>query len=257
MRPLRYSINVTLDGCCDHMAVVADEELHRFHAERLARADVLLFGRVIYEMMQEAWRRPESGTWPDSMDESSIEFAEVIDEVGDDRLKVYLYHIPPVAQVGFSLELIGRLRKEFPETVVGLKDSSGDWSNMKAILEAYPGFELFPGAELYMLDGLRAGAAGVISATANVSGKMMRALYDSWEGDGADEKQAKISALRKAIQDHPMIPMLKALVAHFRSDPVWAEMRPPFTAMPSEDAKRAVAAIVGEHDFSMEITVEV
>lgn len=184
-------------------------------------------------------------------------FADVIDEVGDDRLKVYLYHIPPVSQVGFPLSLIERLRKEFPETVVGLKDSSGDWSNMKAILDAFPGFELFPGAELYMLDGLRNGAAGVISATANVSGKMMRELFDNWQGEDADKKQQQISALRMAIQAYPMIPMLKALVAHFRSDPGWAEMRPPFIAMPTEEAKSAVTAITSEHKFTMDVSVTV
>ena len=96
-------------------------------------------------------------------------FAETIEEVGDDQLKVYLYHIPPVAQVGFSLPLIGRLIKEFPDIVVGLKDSSGDWSNTAAILETYPGFEVFPGSEIFLLDGLRKGAAGCISATCNVS----------------------------------------------------------------------------------------
>src|SRR5689334_2867085 len=56
MRPLRYSINITLDGCCDHRAGVTDEELHRYWAENLAQADALLFGRVTYEMMEEAWR---------------------------------------------------------------------------------------------------------------------------------------------------------------------------------------------------------
>ncbi|MCB1511781.1 MAG: dihydrodipicolinate synthase family protein [Hyphomicrobiaceae bacterium] len=184
-------------------------------------------------------------------------FAEVIEEVADDRLRVYLYHIPPVAQVGFPLSLIDRLRKEFPETVVGLKDSSGDWSNMKAILERFPGFELFPGAELFLLDGLRGGAAGVISATANVSGKMMRELFDDWKGEGADAKQEAISALRKAIQSYPMIPMLKALVAHFREDPGWAQMRPPFLPMTAEEAKAAVAAVVSAHKFSMDVSVEV
>ena len=88
-------------------------------------------------------------------------FAEVIEGVGDDQLKVYLYHIPPVAQVGFSLPLIGRLIKEFPDTVVGLKDSSGDWSNTAAILEAYPGFEVFPGSEIFLLDGLQQGRGGL------------------------------------------------------------------------------------------------
>src|SRR5262245_13090449 len=106
-------------------------------------------------------------------------FSEVIEEVADDRLKIYLYHIPPVSQVGFSLGLIGRLRKEFPDVVVGLKDSSGDWNNMKAILETYPDFELFPGSELYLLEGLRHGSCGVISATANVAARQMRKLYDA------------------------------------------------------------------------------
>ena len=71
MRPLRYSINVTLDGCCDHRAIPADEELHRHAVENLERADALLFGRVTYEMMEAAWRPPASGPrpdWPDWME---------------------------------------------------------------------------------------------------------------------------------------------------------------------------------------------
>jgi dihydrofolate reductase len=76
MRPLRYSINVTLDGCCDHRAIVADEELHRHAAENIARADALLFGRVTYEMMESAWRRPSpAGARPDWMEP----FARTID----------------------------------------------------------------------------------------------------------------------------------------------------------------------------------
>ena len=108
-------------------------------------------------------------------------FAEAIEGVGDDKLKVYLYHIPPVAQVGFSLPLIGRLIKAFPSTVVGLKDSSGDWSNTAAILEAYPSFEVFPGSEIFLLDGLRKGGAGCISATCNVSASAIRNVYDNWK----------------------------------------------------------------------------
>src|SRR5262249_39089229 len=76
--------------------------------------------------------------------------AEVIEGVGDNRLKIYLYHIPPVAQVGFSLPLIARLIKEFPDTVVGIKDSSGNWNNTKAVLDAYPKFEVFPGSEVFL-----------------------------------------------------------------------------------------------------------
>jgi dihydrofolate reductase len=79
MRPLRYSINVTLDGCCDHRVVIADEELHRHHAANLERADALLFGRVTYEMMEAAWRRSATGTWPDWMADWMIPFARTID----------------------------------------------------------------------------------------------------------------------------------------------------------------------------------
>ena len=69
MRPLRYSINVTLDGCCDHRAIVPDEDLHRHAAEAIARADALLFGRVTYRMMEEAWRwPPPPGSRPDWME---------------------------------------------------------------------------------------------------------------------------------------------------------------------------------------------
>ena len=79
MRPLRYSINVTLDGCCDHRVGVPDEESDRYWATQLERADALLFGRVTYEMMEAAWRQPASGTWPDWMADWMIPFARTID----------------------------------------------------------------------------------------------------------------------------------------------------------------------------------
>jgi dihydrofolate reductase len=79
MRPLRYSINVTLDGCVDHRVGIPDEESHRYWAASLQRADALLFGRVTYGMMEEAWRQPATGTWPDWMDDSDIAFAQTID----------------------------------------------------------------------------------------------------------------------------------------------------------------------------------
>lgn len=79
MRPLRYSINVTLDGCCDHREGIADADLHRNAADNIARADALLFGRVTYEMMESAWRPTPTGQWPDWMVEWMIPFAQTID----------------------------------------------------------------------------------------------------------------------------------------------------------------------------------
>ena len=80
MRPLRYSINVTLDGCCDHRAMIADEGLHRYATENLARADALIFGRVTYQMMEAAWRQPaRTGVRPDWMEPWMESFARTID----------------------------------------------------------------------------------------------------------------------------------------------------------------------------------
>lgn len=178
-------------------------------------------------------------------------FSEMIEGVAEDDLKVYLYHIPPVAQVGFSLSLIGRLIKAFPDTVVGLKDSSGDWNNTAAILEAHPKFEVFPGSEIFLLDGLRKGGVGCISATCNVAAGPIRKVYDNWRGGEADALQAGITAVRKTIQSYPMIPALKAIIAHFRDDPEWAKMRPPFVELPEADAEKLIAQLKSEYNFGL------
>jgi len=178
-------------------------------------------------------------------------FAEVIEEVADNRLKIYLYHIPPVAQVGFSLSLVGRLIKAFPDTIVGLKDSSGDWTNTAALLATYPGFEVFPGSEVFLLDGLRKGAAGCISATCNVSAAAIRNVYDNWKGPDADKLQADITDLRKAIQAFPMIPALKALIAHYRQDPGWAKLRPPFVGLSTAEADKVIRTLADAHGFKL------
>ena len=117
MRPLRYSINVTLDGCCDHREVLADEELHRHAAENLDRADALLFGRVTYEMMESAWRQPATGTWPAWMDEWEIPFAETID-----RAKKYVVS-STLSGVDWNAEL---LRGDLGQAVQRLKQEPGE-----------------------------------------------------------------------------------------------------------------------------------
>jgi len=155
----------------------------------------------------------------------------VSERVGSAALRLFLYHIPPVAQVGFSLDLVGRLIKAYPDTVVGLKDSSGDWNNTAALLDAFPGFAVFPGSEVFLLDGLRKGGAGCITATGNVNVPGIRKVYENWRTPQADALQAEITTIRKAIQAYPMVPALKRIVAHFHNDPDWATVRPPMTAL--------------------------
>jgi len=174
----------------------------------------------------------------------------VIDKVASPVLRVYLYHIPPVAQVGFSLDLVGRLIAAFPDTVVGLKDSSGDWSNTAALLERFPSFAIFPGSEVFLLDGLRKGAAGCITASGNVNVPGIRKVYENWQGPQADALHAEITSLRKALQAYPMVPALKRIVAHFHNDPDWAAVRPPLVPLDAAQSS-ALIADVAELGFSL------
>ena len=116
---LLYSINVTLDGCVDHEAGIPDDELHRYHAENLDRADALLFGRVVYQMMEEAWRPSPTGAWPEWMDDWMIPFAESID-----RAKKYVVS-STLDHVDWNAELV-----------------TGDLEQAVRDLKAQPGGEL-------------------------------------------------------------------------------------------------------------------
>jgi 4-hydroxy-tetrahydrodipicolinate synthase len=163
--------------------------------------------------------------------------ANVIDQVGSAALKMFLYHIPPVAAVGYSLDLVGRLIAAYPQTVVGLKDSSGDWNNTAALLERFPGFAVFPGSEVFLLDALRRGGAGCITATGNINVPGIARIYANWRTPQADALQAEATVLRKAMQAYPMVPALKRVVAHFHNDPGWAAVRPPMTPLdPAQSA---------------------
>jgi 4-hydroxy-tetrahydrodipicolinate synthase len=168
-------------------------------------------------------------------------FAAVIERVGSAALKVYLYHIPPQTVLGLSLDLVGRLIEAYPNTVVGLKDSSGDWNNTAALLDRFPGFAVFPGSEVFLLDGLRKGGAGCITATGNVNVPGIRKVYENWQTPRADALQAAITLTRKTIQAYPMVPALKRIVAHFHGDPAWANVRPPMLPLDPAQSKALLA----------------
>jgi len=169
--------------------------------------------------------------------------AEVIERVGDTRLRVYLYHIPPVAQVGFSLSLIERLIKAYPQTVVGMKDSSGDWNNQKAILTAFPGFGTFSGSERFFLENLRLGGAGSINAVANVITASLRQLCDQWQTPEAERLQEEVLVIAKVRGDYAAIPTLKQIVAYLQQDPAWLTLRPPFAQLTDAQAEAVITRL--------------
>jgi 4-hydroxy-tetrahydrodipicolinate synthase len=160
-------------------------------------------------------------------------FAEVIERVGDARLQVYLYHIPPVSQVPITL------LKKFPGTVVGVKDSSGDWDNTKAMLDAFSksGFDVFAGSEVFLLENMRAGGKGCITATGNINPGAINKVFENWRGSSADALQKDITATRGVMQKYPMMAALKAVIAHFGRDPDWATVRPPLVELTPAQSK--------------------
>jgi 4-hydroxy-tetrahydrodipicolinate synthase len=177
-------------------------------------------------------------------------FAGVIDRVASSALRMYLYHIPPQTVLGLSLDLVGRLIDAYPNTVVGLKDSSGDWNNTAALLERFPSFAVFPGSEVFLLDGLRKGAVGCITASGNVNVPGIRKVYENWKTPQADQLQAEITTARKTIQAYPMVPALKRIVAHFHNDPDWAAVRPPMVPL-SEAQSKALLADLAKIGFTL------
>jgi 4-hydroxy-tetrahydrodipicolinate synthase len=170
-------------------------------------------------------------------------FAEIFDRVGDSRLRVYLYHFPQMSAVPLGVDLIGRLREAYPEVVVGLKDSSGDRANLHALLRAFPGFGLFVGSEMLLLENLRAGGAGCISGTANLNPEAIDRLFRGWRSDGAEALQASLDDLRLAVQEFPLIPAIKKILSHYTGDPEWNRMRPPLVELSTEDSRKLVSSL--------------
>ena len=144
-------------------------------------------------------------------------FSEVIQKVGSSALKVYIYNIPPVTKINKSLSLLERLAKEYPKTVVGMKDSSGDWAYTESVIKllAPSGFRVYAGSEVFLMRTLRAGGVGCISATANVNPKAIADLAAHWRESDADQRQADLDSLRSIFAQYQMIAGMKTAVAHF------------------------------------------
>ncbi|SEG11770.1 dihydrodipicolinate synthase family protein [Billgrantia desiderata] len=178
-------------------------------------------------------------------------FAEVIERVASPSLKVYLYHIPPVSQVPLTLDLIERLHRTYPDTIAGIKDSSGEWSNTQALIEAFGGeIDVFAGSEHFLLNTLRAGGVGCISATANVNPGPIASLAHTWQEADADTRQAELTALRREFERFPMIPALKAATALYANDAAWRRVRPPLVEL--DDAQcQALKQALDARGFAM------
>lgn len=162
-------------------------------------------------------------------------FAALIGATGDDA-RIFLYHIPPIAVVGIPPSLAARLHSEYPEQVIGIKDSSGEWENTKALLEI-DGLIVYPGSELPLIEALELGAPGCISATANLNAAAIAAVIDAYDQGDLEAARAlheDVKRFRLAVQDYAPIPAQKRLLAIASGDERWANVRPPLTVMPEK-----------------------
>jgi 4-hydroxy-tetrahydrodipicolinate synthase len=185
-------------------------------------------------------------------------FSEVVQRVGDACLRIYLYHIPPVAIVGITPKLVERLLNAYPNAIAGMKDSSGDWNNTKKFLDAFAesacptrtGFDVFVGSESFLLANIRNGGAGTISATANVNPAAIHELYTVASAVSADvdlePQQARLNVVRNVFSSRKfpsMIAALKQAIAIYASDPEWVRVRPPLVELTTDQSKLLAAEL--------------
>ncbi len=177
-------------------------------------------------------------------------FSEVVQRVSDSRLKIYLYHIPPVAIVGITPDLVERLLASYPGAIAGMKDSSGDWNNTKTFLDAFSGcnFDVFVGSDSFLLANMKNGGVGTISATANVNPAGIHELYVACAKQcGMDDResnleqlQARLNVVRHVFGNKKfpsMIAALKQTIALCTDDPEWARVRPPLIELMPDQVK--------------------
>jgi 4-hydroxy-tetrahydrodipicolinate synthase len=173
-------------------------------------------------------------------------YSEVIEQIGDPRLRVYLYHFPQMTGVPLSLPLIERLLARYGSTIAGMKDSSGDVDGMLRTIGAFPGFRLFSGSDEFLLPILEAGGAGCITAVCNVASPIAAEVLTAWRnGDStaAHRAQARLAAVRHACAAFPLTAGLKEVFARQTGDAAWRAIRPPLMPLAAAEAAALESAL--------------
>ena len=178
-------------------------------------------------------------------------FEKLIEGVNDSRLKIYLYHIPQVCGVGLSIDLVQKLKSSYPQFIIGIKDSSGVWENTEALLKI-KGLVVYPWAELPVIEAIKLGAPGCISATANLNSKDISKVIDlchagKWKE--AEELQKKVKSVRLLFQDYAPIPAQKSLLALQTKNTMWNNLRPPFVPISENKANELANKLKSDYGF--------
>ncbi len=171
-------------------------------------------------------------------------FASLIDRINDDRLRVFLYHIPQVAGVGFPISVVQKLFQNFPKAVGGIKDSSGNWENTKLLLEI-EGLDVYPGSERTLLDALSRNSRGCITATANVAAPMLNsmiAFYQNQQAEKANQVHSVVMKFREVLEKYPPIAALKSIKEMQDNEKKWNKVFPPLEPLLDHESLEINAA---------------
>lgn len=180
-------------------------------------------------------------------------YAEIIEQVGDSRLRIYLYNIPQLTGIRITPDLVEKLLTEYPDCVTGLKDSAGDWTYTKVMIESFSssGFDVFPGSEVFLTDAFKIGGKGCISATVNINPIEIANIWTGLLDGSSEDKQSNAIAIRKIFEKYPMIAALKATIAHFADDPGWLRVRPPLNQLTTDETKALIEELMDAGFFMM------
>ncbi len=169
-------------------------------------------------------------------------FSLLVEQVNDPRLRVLLYHIPQLSAVGFSYELVAKLRAAHPQAIVGIKDSLGDWKYTEGLLSRFPELAIFVGNEPDIARAVARGGAGTICGMGNIMPELVRAIYDAGEAK-SKEPVEQITQAVKQVLSLPFIAALKTYLAAKKKDPGHLHVRPPFTGLSETEAKKLIAGL--------------
>jgi len=163
----------------------------------------------------------------------------VIQEVGSEGLRLYFYHYPSLTGVPIPFPVIERLHERYPDQVAGVKDSSDEWDHQDALCSSFPDLQIFAGSERHLTPLLRAGGAGCISATVNITAPLAQQAVRDWQNNAqVASAQSTLTELRSRLSQFPTIPALKQLLAWRRDRPNWARVRPPLAPLDEDEEER-------------------
>ncbi len=182
-------------------------------------------------------------------DESVLRFySELISSVDEPRLRIIFYNFPKLSGYNFSVKILQELKQRFGDIAAGIKDSSGEWKNMLGIVQNIPDFMVYTGTETLLLDILKKGGAGCITATANLIAPECQRVYQAWKNNKqkvAEQAQMNLTDLRKTLENYPLVSELKSLFAAHTNAEEWENMLPPFAPILDKQVEELTEQIKG------------